>query len=815
METNQNQVSFTNISSQEQNFWILTDLRKSGLSDEIIEEMAIEPIEHSSKGGERINELLGFHQIEKLSIIIHSECYAIHYPNCNLTRVKLQTPIKISKDGKEEIIKYLSPLSNHVINGEMVSPFHLYCLPKDKEKLGKTKYAIAITEGEKKTAKLAQELRKIEGEFKTVAVGVPGVTMWNNASEWKTEIKKVAGRNIILFFDSDFQENPEVATQLLSLYLTLRKLKANPLIATWPLEQGKGIDDYLVNQGSESETTIKSLLKNAKQNPFDAINVNDYQLADILAKYKYSQNEVKALLAKFPKFPEKAILELVSDKKGKKRKESAKKNLEKIKQLPKGIFWYEDVNGELKISVSVLLQFLAENGFSFTLLDKDNDCQRTLIQKQGRIVQEVDIPFVRYFVADHVNRQPDMVTENFSRSQLIEKLSTSIGQYINETTVNMIPYQKINFLEDSSDCAYFPFTNGIVKLTKDECQIFDYKQIEGDIWKSSIIPYNFSKVDNSSIENFEFYQFLQNICSFRNESRKELDKQRFISLMCSIGYLLHRYKTSAISRSIVLCEASLDENPQGRTGKGLIMQAIGKLRKVRIIDGKNFQIDSPFVFQNVNLDTQILFLDDVSKNFNFQRLYSVITEGLSFEKKRQDRVILPPEKSPKVAISTNFGILGNSESDKGRRFEMELLCYYSSSFRPFDEFGHEFFHTWNESEWNIFFNVMLSCCGLYLRFGTPTYPTATISQKRLLTSTDPDFVKFVSEIELEQYHPTETTYRKFLQDFGVSEKDVAQPKFRTWLKQYADAYELKFDIKVNWSSEDAKSVRCFCLKKRV
>jgi len=117
----------------------LDDLRRSGLSDNIIQEMRIEEVK-GPKSLERLNEVLGFSHIDKQSILQMTECYLIPYPCPDFTRVKLHYKI--------EGAKYLSPKKSHIDTA-----FHLYFLPEEQEKLSKQKYALIITEGEKKTAK--------------------------------------------------------------------------------------------------------------------------------------------------------------------------------------------------------------------------------------------------------------------------------------------------------------------------------------------------------------------------------------------------------------------------------------------------------------------------------------------------------------------------------------------------------------------------------------------------------------------------------------------------------------------------------------
>ena len=74
------------------------------------------------------------------------------------------------------------------------------------------------------------------------------------------------GRKIYLAFDADQTTNPKVRQALIRLYLLLSNAAAEVhQLTTWPLGQGKGIDDYLVVQGPErSAETLETLIAAAK-----------------------------------------------------------------------------------------------------------------------------------------------------------------------------------------------------------------------------------------------------------------------------------------------------------------------------------------------------------------------------------------------------------------------------------------------------------------------------------------------------------------------------------------------------------------------
>ena len=142
------------------------------------------------------------------------------------------------------------------------------------------------------------------------------------------------------------------------------------------------------------------------------------------------------------------------------------------------------------------------------------------------------------------------------------------------------------------------------------------------------------------------------------------------------------------------------------------MNALQQMKKLVFIDGKSFNFERSFAYQTVSADTQILCFDDVKKHFEFERLFSVITEGLTLEKKNRDAISIPFKKSPKIAITTNYALKGSGNSHSRRKWEIELNQHYNKNFSPLDEFNKLMFGDWDDAEWCVFDNYMVYCLQL-------------------------------------------------------------------------------------------------------
>lgn len=230
--------------------FMLQDLRKSGLSDETISEMKVIPCPAGKEGAEMLKDRLGYASLAGQGILQASDCYFFEYPD-GYSRAKLGIPLP-SADGKPA--KYLSPKGNE---GK-----HSYYLERDKEKLQKA-HVVWITEGEKKTALLSQELRPFDGH---VAIGFPGVWMW--PKDWKG----TAGRTFVICYDSDFLEKREVQLSIAGLAFQILASKGVPKMASWNPAEGKGIDDYLF-QKQDRAAELENIERNSAENPFSLLNL--------------------------------------------------------------------------------------------------------------------------------------------------------------------------------------------------------------------------------------------------------------------------------------------------------------------------------------------------------------------------------------------------------------------------------------------------------------------------------------------------------------------------------------------------------------
>ena len=342
-------------------------------------------------------------------------------------------------------------------------------------------------------------------------------------------------------------------------------------------------------------------------------------------------------------------------------------------------------------------------------------------------------------------------------------------------------------MEDNESESYLYFRNVALKITEKKIEKIDYDTLNGFVWKDQVIGRDFEYCDDTDCD---YSKFISNI--------SEGDNTRKDSVESTIGFLLQGHKNAGYCPAIIIHDENDSEEPEGGTGKGLFMNALQHMKKLVVIDGKGFDFQKSFAYQLVSADTQILCFDDVKKHFDFERLFSVITEGLTLEKKNKDAIKIPFKKSPKVAITTNYAIKGKGNSFERRKWELELNQYYNKSFTPYDEFGKLMFGDWSSNEWCKFDNYMIYCLQYYMNKGLVKSSFVNLKIRQLSAETCYEFIEWVGLLDGKSLNEDfdkgfkvykQELYLDFISenpDFAPKAKmTVSRIKFYQWLNSYA------------------------------
>lgn len=368
-------------------------------------------------------------------------------------------------------------------------------------------------------------------------------------------------------------------------------------------------------------------------------------------------------------------------------------------------------------------------------------------------------------------------------AHIYEFFLKNIGKAVNDEFLETLPTKQVEFKKDLKDVMQFYFQNCIVKITKNKVSTFPYEKLTGYIWESQIIQ---RKIDIKAVSGGDFKTFCWNISN--------QDSDRYKSICSTLGYLLHNFKSPAYSPAVILNDEVISDHPEGGTGKGLLLKAVEQYLKTVTIEGKTFTFDKSFVYQRVNADTKLISFQDVNKSFDFERLFSVLTDGINVEKKGKDEVHYSFEDTPKIVITTNYAIRGSGNSHERRRHELEIAQFYNKNKTPFDEFGKMMFHDWSTKDFNEFDTFMFECCQFYLKNGLIKQKFINLQGKRLAAETSVDFLKFMEDFTFETVGKA-SLFDRFIYEFDEykSFKWFTKQTFTKWVSSFADSHGYSVD----------------------
>jgi len=444
-------------------------------------------------------------------------------------------------------------------------------------------------------------------------------------------------------------------------------------------------------------------------------------------------------------------------------------------------FWVKNDKGIIKIIHVLFKQFLEDNGFY--KFCPEGGKNYVFVKVTNNLIDHTSEKEIKDFVLNYLIDLDDVSIYNYFADNT---------RFFKEEFLSLLSTIEIYFIADTKDSSYLYYKNCAVKITKDAITTIDYLDLGGYVWKDHVIDRVFTLGDVT--DSCDFKKFLSNV----NGS----DESRIKAMESTIGFLMHGYKNLSFCPAVILNDEVISDNPEGGTGKGLLMSALSKMKKVVTIDGKSFTFERSFAYQLVSADTQILVFDDVKKHFDFERLFSVVTEGLTLEKKNKDAIKIPFAKSPKIAITTNYAIKGSGNSFARRKWELELHQYYNKNFTPQDEFGKLLFGDWNDDDWSQFDNYMIQCLQNYLYTGLFKTKSINSNVRDLSQATSHEFIEWLGLVDNDDDVNTipmnirlykNELFNSFIEDYpfygGKGKEGLSRTKFYRWLSSYANFKE--------------------------
>lgn len=440
---------------------------------------------------------------------------------------------------------------------------------------------------------------------------------------------------------------------------------------------------------------------------------------------------------------------------------------------PQFNFIYQD-NGANKISHSKIIDFLESNGFHHVVLGT----QTRLVRSVNNIIRPVSVMEIIEFMRSTL--------EESGLREIYDIFAKNPGSYVGVAKLMLLEKKEVINDRDARDSSVFYFQNCLCEVTIDKIEIKSYKELRLPIWENRILKKDYTNPKND--DPGQFHLFCQRITGGVNE--------RFETLRCLLGFLLHRNKERGDSKAVILYDEKMgvEGKANGRTGKSLLGEAISICREVEPFDGKSLKFDSNFRNQRITHTTDILFYDDLQKNTSFDKFYALLTKGVEVEKKGKDSYFIDQLEAPKLLMTSNHYVYGDGgDSDLSRRFEFEISNYFSNKFRPEDEFGNRFFDTiWHIEEWNKFFAFMFGCVQMYLQKGLVEAIPLNLPSNKVADITCPEFLEFAKTYFVENQWLNKRQLFSDFKELFPDYTEMSPHMFTKWLVHYGRQKQLVY-----------------------
>lgn len=314
-----------------------------------------------------------------------------------------------------------------------------------------------------------------------------------------------------------------------------------------------------------------------------------------------------------------------------------------------------------------------------------------------------------------------------------------------ETKQNFTP-----LFRDSKNSVYTFFKNGVVETTKNGSQVNEYNvnTLDGFIWENSINKFH----QEILIENSEkglFEKFVEKCMCYQNDKNEwVLDEDEYKSFRTVYGYLLSNYTNGGDTPASIFVDRDSDgKHAEGGNGKSLVMGSVKYWKPTESLNGRSRMVreGNDFVFGTVTPETEFVFIDDVSSDFDFSQIYNACTGDVHVQRKHKSPIVIPSHRKPKYGIATNYILSDNDFSTARRQYINEFGSFWHDlrkmeGIEPPEELGKRLFDEFDSIDWNQFYNYGFKCIQEYLENGVIKNTHSNYLKKQLISQIEGDGV---------------------------------------------------------------------------
>jgi DNA primase len=509
--------------------------------------------------------------------------------------------------------------------------------------------------------------------------------------------------------------------------------------------------------------------------------------------------------------------------------------------------------------------FLKRRGYGRLMMASG---QFIYIYVENGVVQVVDSYQIKDFMIDLAKE----IAPKRELADIMDMLYRGGKMYFGPDSLSNIDFLQPKFELAASDYQYMFFQDSYIKITADSIEEDTFDKLKTYVWSDKIKDHKLKIYDNPlihvdviTLENIKALpaeqqhqlkqfigqysidfteealksDFLQYIIKTSDlnwreayqEDRKTLKNNhelahaietnlQILSKLTAIGYLIHNYFDAANSKAVIAMDAKNSEvgESHGGSGKSLFGDAISKMVNTVVINGKNKKLtDDPFWAEEVTEKTDVVFIDDVRANVDFEFFFPCITGKFVVNPKNGKKFTIPRDQTPKIFIPTNHAINGDGSSFTRRQSFIMFSDFYGDTYSPLDDFGKRMFDEWDYNQWNLFYNISAICIQLYLKYGLIQPPSDKIDTRRLRQSIGENFIIWCDEYFAETFEERfkrKDLFEVYMEKNGHERKYTTPYIFKKKIIKYCQYRGLLYNAHLDGKDEKSNGVEWFTIQKK-
>lgn len=542
---------------------------------------------------------------------------------------------------------------------------------------------------------------------------------------------------------------------------------------------------------------------------------------------------------------------------------------------PEEIYWHEENYTNNKGKEVSKLNFY-HTGLRWFLFNRNigrlgitNDDFR-FIKIDNNVVTELKPFQIKDFVLEF--------TENIDKPDVYEMMLRGSRMYLGSEPLGNLKYLQPNFHANDKNCQYLYFKNNCWKITAKGIDEVNLVDLDGCVWSNKLLNHEAERVDPLLIvhtideaylsglneekrhalapymgkwdidftalgKQCDFLNFLNNASNFhwektRGNSNAKLtteekidNDEHFLSKLCAIGYMLHNYRNSNVLKAVICMDGKMSEvgSSNGRTGKSIVSSALKVMipSMMEMSGKKRDLVEDRFIWEGVDERTQLICIDDLRQNIDFEFFFSNITGNMQVDSKGTKKFTIPQHLTPKLFLTTNHAIEGEGISFKDRQWLIVFSDYYSDKHRPIDEHKRMFFDEWEKSQWNLYFNMMALALQCYFRFGVVQGASERVQMRKMRQKIGETFLDWADTYFNDPYNlhpniiPRKEMLEKFYEVYPMQKRYVDNRLFKKKLILWCEFRNAEFnpgkekDGKQFGGDDKTGGIERFCVRKEL